>query len=78
MDDITLYGKSEVDMAFLLNTKNVGTKFGLDKCAYLIIKCNIINESGLQVISGNAIRYQVFKEGYKYLGLMEISYLLHD
>lgn len=37
--------------------QSVGTKFGLDKCASLIIKGKIISESGLQEINGTAIRY---------------------
>lgn len=62
MGDITFYGKSEADMEFLLNTKDVGTKFGLEKYASLLIKGKIISESGLQVINGNTIRYQLSKK----------------
>ena len=76
MDDLKLYGSNQNEIYSLVKTveimtKEIGMKFGINKCGVLAMKrgkkveCN-----GIELENGNEIG-QIGKEEYKYLGILE-------
>ena len=76
MDNLKLYGSNHNEIDSLVRTveivkKDIGMKFGIDKCGVLRMKwerqveCNEIElENGEEI-------GQIGEEGYKYLGVLE-------
>ena len=73
VDDLKLYGRTEKDINTLIHvvrkfSDDVCMKFGVEKCARLIIhRGNVVETEGLD-IEGDRIR-DVSEDGYKYLGI---------
>ena len=76
MEDLKLYGSNQNEIDSLVRTveivaKDIGMKFGIDKCGVLAMKrrkeveCNGIELENAEEIS------QIGEEGYKYLGILE-------
>ena len=76
MDELKLYGSNQNEIDSLVRTvkiviKNIGMKFGIDKCSVLAVKrgkeveCN-----GIELGNGEEIS-QIGEEGYKYLGILD-------
>ena len=78
MDDLILYGKSEVQIDSLVKTiqlvsTDIGMEFGIKKCGVLILKRGKVVEcEGIVLPSGETIKI-VEDEGYKYWGILEMD-----
>ena len=78
MDDLKLYAKSERELNSLIQTvrifsDDVGTVFGLDKCAVLVLKRRkIFRTEGIELPGGKCMRV-VNLDGYKYLGVLQLD-----
>ena len=76
MDDLKLYSKKEREIDSLINTArifsdDIGMKFGLEKCARLIVERGKVKATdGLQLSIGTINNVDVSK-GYKYLGILQ-------
>ena len=76
MDDLKLYGRSDVELKTLLDivdkfSHDIDMKFGFDKCASLKIEAGKRKvSSGILLPSGDKIR-DLDEEGYKYLGVLQ-------
>ena len=56
----------------------IGMKFGIEKCAVLIIKRGKVTQSeGITLPDDMNIRMLIEGEGYKYLGVLEANVMLH-
>ena len=76
MDDIKLYTRSERALDSLIQTvrinKDIGMKFGIDKCAILVMKkWKMVKSEGITLSSVKVIKSLEEGESYKYLGLVE-------
>jgi hypothetical protein len=75
MDDLKLYGRNQREIDSQINTvrifsEDIGMKFGLDKCARLIInRGKVQHTEGIELPEG---RIEDLKQGYKYLGILQI------
>ena len=71
MDDIKVCAKNEKELETLIQTRriysqDIGMKFGIEKCAMLIIKSGKIEVvKGIELPNQESIRSE--KENYKYL-----------
>ena len=76
MDDLKLYGKSKTELEALVNTVRIFTsdiqmKFGLQKCATLVMKRGKkIEDEGISMPDGQLLQ-DLGEESYKYLGILE-------
>jgi hypothetical protein len=76
MDDLKLYGKSKSELEALVNTVRIFTndiqmKFGLQKCATLVMKRGKkIEDEGIRMPDGQLIK-DLGEEPYKYLAILE-------
>ena len=60
-------------------SKDIGMKFGIDKCAVLVLKPGRLAQSeGIRLPDETTIRATRESEGYKYLGVLEADGMLHD
>ena len=79
MDDLKFYAKSKKDLESLIQTvrifsDDIGTEFGLDKCAVIIIKRGKqIEADGVRLPDEKKIRSLKEDESYKYLGVLEVD-----
>ena len=70
IDDIKLYGRTENDINSLINatqiySEDIKMKFGVKKCARLIVRRGkVVPTEGLEVVGGHIP--DVSEEGYKY------------
>ena len=76
MDDIKLYTRSETALDSLIQTvrisKDIGMKFGIDKCAILVMKkWKMVKSEGITLSNVKVIKSLEEGESYKYLGLVE-------
>ena len=78
MDDLKLYGKSEVQIDSLIKTiqlvsTDIRMEFGIKKCGVLILKRgNFAESEGIVLPNGGTMK--VIEEiGYKYLGILEMD-----
>ena len=54
-------------------------KFGVEKCAMLVMKCGKMTQSkGTALPDDTTIQAMEESEGYKYLGVLEADDMLHD
>lgn len=59
-------------------SSDIGMKFGIEKCAVLILKRDKITQSeGITLPDDTNIRLLKEGEGYKYLGVLEADVMLH-
>ena len=76
MDDLKLFSGKKEDLASLIKvvkgfSKDIGMKFGYDKCAWLTMEAGKEVECGdIELPDGSKIQ-SVDEEGYKYLGVLE-------
>ena len=84
MDDLKLYARSECQLDSLIQSvrifsNDIGMKFGIEKCAVLVIKRGKLAQTeGITLPDDTTIRAMEESEGYKYLGVLEASDMLHD
>ena len=84
MDDLKLYARNENQLDSLVQTvriisKDIGMKFGIEKCAVLVMKRGRLTQSeGIRLPDETTIRAMREGEGYKYLGVLEADGMLHD
>ena len=82
MDDLKLYTKTSNQLDSLIQTvrifsSDIGMKFGIEKCAVLIIKRGKMTQSkGITLPDDTNIRSLKEGEGYKYLGVLEADVML--
>ena len=82
MDDLKLYNHNEKELDLLVNTvrffsKDIGMKFGIEKCAMLVIeKGKIVKSVGIELPDGEVIKSLQEVESYKYLGIVEAERFL--
>ena len=78
MDDLKLFGKSEIQIESLVNTAhaasdNIGMEFGIKKCGVLIMKRGkAMTCEGIEFPNGMTTK-EVESEGYRYLGILELD-----
>ena len=83
MDDLKLYGKSKAELEALVNTVRIFTsdiqmKFGLQKCATLVMKRGKkIEDEGISMPDGQLLQ-DLGEESYKYLGVLEADRIKMD
>ena len=83
MDDIKLYGKNTNQLDSLVRTvhvysEDIGMSFGLDKCAVLELKRGrIVKSEGIDLPDGEKMK-EIDKEGYKYLGVLQLDQTLNN
>ena len=84
MDDLKLYARNENQLDSLKQTvriisKDIGRKFGIEKCAVLVLKRGRLAQSeGIRLPDETTIRAMREREGYKYLGVLEADGMLND
>ena len=78
MDDLKLFGKSDDQIDRLVQTvftfsEDIGMKFGLKKCAMVILKKGKLdNFDGLH-LPNQEIMKEIDENGYTYLGILELE-----
>ena len=78
MDDLNLYGKSEVQIHSLVKimqlvSTDIGMEFGIKKCGVLILKRGKVVEcEGIVLPNGEKMK-TIEDEGYKYLRILEMD-----
>ena len=78
MDDLKLFSKSEEQMDTIVRTVHVfstdtGMAFGMKKCGILIIqRGKVVRCEGIKLPNCEVIK-EVEKEGYTYLGIVELD-----
>ena len=83
-DDLKLYARNENQLDSLIQTmrivsKDIGMKFGIEKCAVLVLKRGRLAQSeGIRLPDETTMRAMRESEGYKYLGVLEADGMLHD
>ena len=84
MDDLKLYARNENQLDSLIQTirivsKDIGMKFGMEKCAVLVLKRGRLAQSeGTRLPDKTTMRAMRESKGYKYLGVLEVDGMLHD
>ena len=77
MDDIKLFAKNERELETLIHavriySQDIGIKFGIEKCAMLVMKSGKRHMSdGMELPNHDRIRTLEENETYKYLGILE-------
>ena len=78
MDDLKLFAKNEEQIDTLVGTVHVfstdiGMEFGMRKCGILTMKRGkLVRSEGLK-LPNNEVMKEVEKEGYTYLGIVELD-----
>ena len=78
MDDLKLFAKNEEQIDTLVGTVHVfstdiGMEFGMRKCGILTMKRGkVVRSEGLK-LPNNEVMKEVEKEGYTYLGIVELD-----
>ena len=78
MDDLKLYPKSKEQTNSLLRTAyifstDIGMDFAINKCWILTIKRGkIVKSEGIKLPDGGVMKQVTHKEGYTYLGIIEL------
>ena len=84
MDDLKLNSRSEKGLDSLVQTvrafsENIGMKFGIEKCAVLVMeKGNIMKSVDIELPDGKVIKSLREGESYKYLGILEADTFLEE
>ena len=82
MDDLKLFARSEKALNSLVQTvrvvsEDIGMKFGIEKCAVLVLKRgNIIKSDGIVLPDDTVIKAMNEVDSYKYLGIMKADQIL--
>ena len=84
MDDLKLYSRSEKGLNSSVQTvrvftEDLGMKFGIEKCAMLIMeKGKIVKSVGIELPDGKVIKSLQEGESYKYLGILAADKFLEE
>ena len=83
MDNLKLFAKSEEQTDTLVRTvhifsTNIGMEFGMKKCRILTMKRGKVVRYGGIMLSNNEVMKEVEKEGYTYLGIVELDKIKED
>ena len=84
MDDLKVYGKNKDEVDGLVNTvrifsEDIGMKFGIKKCAVLILKRGkVCSSDGILLPDQQKIKNLGDDEEYKYLGVLESDQIKHE
>ncbi|KAG8135180.1 hypothetical protein E2320_008218 [Naja naja] len=84
MDDLKLFGKTKSEPNSLIESmkefsQDIGIHFGIDKCATMAIKAGkVIEDDGIELDNEEMIKATKPEAGYKYLGILEASDLMHN
>ena len=84
MGDLKLYSRSKKGLASLVQTvrvfsEDIGTEFGIKKCAMLVMeKGKIVKSVGIELPYGKVIKSLQEGESYKYLGILEADKFLEE
>ena len=84
MDDLKLYSQSEKGLNSLVQTvlvfsEDIGMKFGIEKCAMLVMeKGGILKSVGVELPDGKVIKSLQEGERYKYLGILKADEFLEE
>ena len=76
MDDLKLYGKSEIEIKGLVSivevfSHNIGMEFGIKKCGVIIMNRRKVKSTDrIELPSREKIR-EIEEDGYKYMGILE-------
>ena len=78
MDDLKLYGKNKNELESLVQTvriftQDIGMKFGIEKCATIVMKRGKKMEDDGIVLPGGEVMRDLGKQDYKYLGVLEAN-----
>ena len=79
MDEIKLFAKNEKELETLIQavriySQDIGRKFGIEKCAILIMKSWKRHEmEGMELPNQDKIISLGEKETYKYFGILEVD-----
>ena len=82
MDDLKLFARNEKALNSLVQTvrvvsEDIGMKFGIEKCAMLVLKRgNITKSDGIVLPDDTIIKAMNEGDSYKYLGIMEADQIL--
>ena len=79
-DDLKLFAKSNDQIDSLVNTvytfsEDIGMEFGIKKCGVLVLKRGNVDKAksrGLNLPKGKLME-TIYKEGYKYFGILEFD-----
>ena len=76
MDNLKLYAKKEREIDSIINTvrifsDDIGMKFGLNKCARLIVERGKVNSTEGLHLGIETIQGMTLETGYKSLGIMQ-------
>ena len=84
MDDSKLYSRSEKGLDSLVQavcvfSEDIGVKFGIEKCAMLVMeKGKIVKSVSIELPNGKVIKSLQEGESYKYLGILEADKFLEE
>ena len=83
MDDLKLFAKSEKQIDTLVRTVHVfstdiGMEFGMKKCGILTMKRRRVVRCEGVMLPNNEVMKEVEKEGYTYLGIVELDKIKED
>ncbi|XP_068713273.1 uncharacterized protein [Montipora capricornis] len=78
MDNLKLFAKSEEQLDTLVRTvhvfsTNIGIEFGMKKCGILTMKSGKVVRCEGIMLPNNEVMKEVEKEGYTYLGIVELD-----
>ena len=82
MDDLKLFARSEKALNSLFQrvsvvSEDIGMKFGIEKCAVVVLKRgNIIKSDGIVLPDDTVIKAMNEGDIYKYLAIMEADQIL--
>ena len=84
MDDLKLYRRNEKGLDSLVQTvcvfsEDIGTEFGIEKCAILVMENGkIVKSVGIELPGGEVIKSLQEGESYKYLGILRADKFLEE
>ena len=84
MDDLKLYSRNEKGLDSLVQTardfgEDIGMKFGIEKCAVLVMeKGKIVKSVGIELPDGKIIKSLQERKSYKYLAILEADKFLEQ
>jgi hypothetical protein len=83
MDDLKVYGKSEVQMGSLVSSihmfsEDIGMEFGVKKCGVLVMRRGKISDCEGIVLPNGDVMKSIEDEGYKYLGILELDDIMEE
>ena len=84
MDNLKLYARSKKGTDALISTTQIHSKdicmeFGISKFAHITLqRGKVVSEGELEILDGQCIDEVDGETGYKYLGILEANYIIHE